>query len=116
MWVFDLFQSPEVMADQPAGFDADLWYFAGVLYALVHPQHFLPWVSIPLSTNLATVIRQCVTISSYVKSRTPIPKLPEEVGEYNALFERCFDYDIKNRPDIDEVITILKGIKANYDA
>jgi serine/threonine protein kinase len=116
MWVYDPFMSPEVMEEQPAGFDADLWCLSATLYTIVHPQHFPPWQSTPFSFGKLQTIVHCLTIRNKLKSKVPCPQLPKEVGEYNQLFERCFDYDLAKRPSINEIIAILKRIQGNYCA
>ena len=116
MWVYEPFMSPEVLAEEPAGFDADLWYFSAVLYALVHPRHVPPFQTVPMSINYFKAVVHCLTIPSHLKKKEPIPKLPEEVAEYDQLFERCFDYDVTKRADADEIIGILKHIKAGYSS
>ena len=69
-----------------------------------------------MSINYFWAFQHCLAIPGPLKNREPIPPVPEEVGEYNPFFQRCFDYDLRKRPDIDEMIDMLNEIKASYNA
>lgn len=115
MWVFETFSSPEVTLNKGAGYDADLWYFTGVLHTLVHPMHYLPWIKrqMSLSQGDLGVMVGMIEYPIAIKKKVPFPKLPDEVSEYDQFFQAAFDYDITKRPTIEGMIDILKGIKAN---
>jgi hypothetical protein len=82
-----MFMSPQMMLNQPSGFDADIYYLGIVWYYMIHPQNVHPITQKVITMDGGDMVEYARLLKAG-KSFTP------QTGEYeifNPLYARMLD-------------------------
>jgi serine/threonine protein kinase len=112
-WMPDCFAAPEIFNRKGGDLSVDIWYIAYTMFGIVHPQGFSPWYDGQFSPEGGVSSSNCGMVQRLKLRKGVLHRaMPESHAEYNHLFDRMLAQDPSKRADINEVVTILRGIKA----